>query len=221
MLASQPVEQLRLMDLYSWVELANLLSCVPALALAIRYFRRLDGAFRLLLLWFVVILIVETFNFYQVYQGRSNVWIYHFYMPVEFVLFMLILSSWQRSRRFRTLLIASIPFFVLLCLINLYVSGIDGTFNFLPVSVSAVLYVAVAAYTMLNLYRTHAGSLFKAPRFWALSALILYSSGTLVYFSFNRIVVEQAIVAIWLMHAGLYILTNQLYAVGFLCHRYL
>jgi hypothetical protein len=180
-------------------------------------FRRLDADLRLFLLLFAIAAAVEGYTFYQVMHTRNAYWVYHIYMPIEYVVIAIVLSSWQQNYMARRLIRLSIPLFVVLCLWDILGGGDLNDLNALTASIAYTLYVGMSAYTLVNLDYQNIRSTLSDYRFWIGTALLVYSAGGLAYFSFHDTIVADYLIQIWIIHGVLNILAYLMYSVGFVC----
>ena len=97
------------------LETTSVLFPLPPLIAGIIYLRNLDRAMKLLVLEMAVAaisditskLLADIFDF-------NYSWVHHIYVPIEYALFMLILSKWTGRKSISRLLIFSVPIFIVL-----------------------------------------------------------------------------------------------------------
>lgn len=192
-------------------------SVLVPLTTGLLLFRRLNADLRLLLLLFAIATVVEGYAFYQVMNTRNAYWLYHIYMPVEYVVIVTVFSSWQQKDLAKRLFRLSIPFFAVLCLWDILGGGDLNDLNALTASIAYMLYVGISAYTLVNLDYQNIRSTLSDYRFWIGTALLVYSAGGLAYFSFHDTIVADYLIQIWIIHGVLNILAYLMYSVGFVC----
>ncbi len=188
---------------------------VPAIT-GLLLFRRLNPDLRLLLLLTAIAAMVEGYTFYLAMNSRNPYWVHHIYMPIEYAIFAIVLSSWQRNNRAKKLFRLSIPPFVILCLWDIFGGGNLKDLNALTASIAYTLYVGMSAYTLVNLDYENIRSTLSDYRIWIGTGLLVYSAGGLAYFSFHETIVANYLIQIWVIHGVLNILSYLMYSVGFI-----
>ena len=194
-------------------------------------YRKLDRPLRLLLILFMVMFAVEAYNLYRLFHHLPNQWLYHVYMLIEFTLLMRIFSYWQTNKNVVKSINIINAAFLLLCVVNYIWFDVkililkDGalhintsaTYNFIPIQVACVFYAAISAYTLFNLLRQDKGDIMKLPPFWVSAALLVFSSGTIVYFITNQIArsIGADFIPVLVAHLIINIIVNIIYAIGF------
>jgi hypothetical protein len=163
---------------------------------------------------------------------ESNQWLFHFYNPIEFAILLSAFKTWQTDVRVKETIKWAIPTFILFCLVNdlfwgsqviLYLNGnflLDrwADYNFVPPHVAGIVYAALAALTLFRLLSDDKGDIMHQPAFWISAGLLLYSSGTIMYFVFIELIKVERVVLIWIIYNFINLIANQLYAVGFITH---
>jgi hypothetical protein len=220
------------MDKYQIICLiAVIFTAMPMLAGLICY-RKLSNELKLLALLFLLIFMVEAYSFYLNFAMGSNQWLFHFYNPIEFTIFLSVFKAWHKDIRIKDTIKWLIPAFILLCLVNDLFWGsqvifyLNGNFlldrwvdyNFLPPEIAGILYAALAAFTLFRLFNDDKGDILHQPVFWISAGLLLYSSGTIMYFVFNELIRIEKIVMIWIIYNIINLIANQLYAIGFITY---
>lgn len=213
--------------------LLNNLSTIIALIVGSVSYRKLNRPLKLLYYLIVVMVAVESYAFYRgQILNRPNHWMYHIYMIIEFTLLMNVFKRWQIDR-FVIKFIKNITWmFVLLCLVNyfffsdyfVFFSGgrlcfnFNVLYNFWPIRVACVFYTALSAYTLFQLLRDDKGNIIQLSAFWASSGLLIFASGSIVFFvgialheELNIINPRYLVAAFSIMN----IVSQLLYAVSF------
>ncbi len=180
-------------------------------------YRKQARAMKILFLLIAIIALVEGYTLYQALHNNDYEWIHFVYMPVEYGLFALIFYYWQDNKWIKQILLWSIFAFAIICLANALALHNFSRTNSFVASVACSLYVPITTYTLYNLQKNTSGAILKDPRFWVSSALLLYSAGALSYFAFMELLPDRLIIIAWYFHGALGILTNLLYAEGFIC----
>lgn len=206
------------MNIYNILGALNLFFVLIPLIAGLIGFRKYTLDFKLLTFLFLIIAGVGIYSYSQAFRGQNNIWIYHFYDPIEYGLLIAVFSFWQKKQIVKRILLYSIPVFVLFCGINIIFFTDDiNNYNFFTSSISRIIFIIISAYTLLNIFKSDKGELLKKPEFWITIALLMYSSNTLAYFVFSKIHVAQVMVTLWVINVVMDIIANQIYAIGFIC----
>ena len=138
--------------------------------------------FPLLLLIVVGVEVRETF--FRPASQISNAFLYNVQVPLQDLLYLLILYYATESRRYRTsFLIAIISFAVFCILTNLYLTS-AGRFNVLSYCIGSVLVIVGIIVRFYEMLKSPAEFNFlKKPFFYMLFAFLLFNVGTLPYFT--------------------------------------
>jgi len=178
-------------------------------------YRRLKTDMKLILSLFVITLIVESISLVVAYEGHNNNWIHYIYLPIEYSLIAVVFCMWQSGAVLKKIIIYSVPIFILANIGSIiFLKGISQMNN-LANSLSCILYVCIASYTLFNLQVDDSGLMSGNYRFWVCSALLLYAAGSLSVYAFTEIIVSYMV---YYVHLAVNIIANYLYMVGFLCH---
>ncbi len=182
--------------------------------LGLSLFRKLNTALRLLLLLFGIALLFEAFGYYLYFftTFRSNVLIFHFYTLIECSLFIFVFSFWQNDSKLKRVLRITIPGFAFLWIgSKLFFENFDQHDNYTN-SLECVLLVGVSFRTLYVVNQDRLKDILREPRFWISSAVLIYFSANLLPFALGSIIVNWGF-----PHALVNIISNLLYAGGFLC----
>jgi len=191
-------------------------------------YQKLNNSMRLLSILFVIMFLVEAYGLYQTFIFGDNRWIFHFYTPIEFTLLLAVFYKWQSLRVIKRMIILLIIGFITFCIINsafidnsvfIWLNGslllnTHVSFNYLPIKISDIIYVAVASLTLIRIFIQDKGSITSEPAFWVSAALLLFASSAIVFFVFIELISSQRIVLIWILHNMVNAVANILYAIG-------
>jgi len=183
------------------------------LGAGVSLFNRLEREAKILVAYLILIGLVEAFSFYQALNKVSTIWLFHVFTPLEYGFLVVVFSYWQKKPLLRLLLRLSIPLFALICLVNkLFLESLVSFDNF-TASLEGSALIMISVYTLFNLYRDNSGPISRDPRFWITVAVLIYFSGSLPTFAFANII------ALWSIPHILNVISNILFARGFLCYR--
>jgi len=202
------------MDIYFTALAIHLFFClIPAVTGAFRY-RHLDKNIKIFVWYLCLVFLVESYNLYKTYLGENNIWIYHFYGPIEYAFLITILSSWLEEVKFRLILKLSIIGFIVMGIINGIVEGDLSKYNYLPTSIAYPIFASISAYILIKMLKGDWGNIRRKPAFWICSALLLISSCNIVYFSFQKFINENMLVWPWVLHLVVNMIAYLFYAYG-------
>ena len=192
--------------------ISSLSGLVP-LIIGLVYFRHIRLEMKILVIFFFLTCLMEAILVYQAYNAKYNLWLIHYFTPLEYGIFALTFSYWQDKNRVRKLLWASIPGFILYfgCVEAFFDS--PGSFDSYAASLEGLILIGISTYTMINLKTEDIYQPIRDPRFWICSAVLIYFSGNLMLFAWSKVIM------VWWIHNLLNIISNLIFAGGFLCLR--
>ena len=196
---------------------ASVFSIAAPLGAGIVTIRRLRPEMKILMGLFVAAALVEGYTFYQAMNSTGSHFAHHLYAPVEYTLLILAFSYWQENGVFKKAILSSIPVFIIICVANIGWGGGWNSLNIFTRSLANTVYIVIASYSLLTLLRRDSGLIYRDFRFWICSGVLIYSSGSLVYFALHDLMPVDVLVIIWYIHNGLNIAANIMYATGFIC----
>ena len=171
----------------------------------------------LLVLVFIAFVVQVVANILWLYSN-NNLFLMHFYVPVEFGLIMLLYSKWLQKWIMKAHFYFGILFFLAFSIINsLFVQSIYE-FNSNAITLAYILYIGMAIfyfYKILN--EEKLTPLEKNPKFWINTSILIYFSASLLVSSLSNQIntKSQLFVNIsWAFHAFLNTLHYVLYAIG-------
>ena len=183
---------------------------IPFLA-GVLAFKRLGPETRILVSYFALLGLVDVFGVYLALNKINNIWLFHLFTPLEYGFLVMVFSYWQRRSLLRLLLRVSIPLFVLICIVSkLFVEDLVS-FDSFTSSLESWALILISIYTLLALHRDKSSPILGMPRFWIAAAVLIYFSGNIPIFAFANIA------AVWPINHVLNIISNMLFAGGFLC----
>jgi len=195
------------------LDIISAISWAAPLLAGVFVLNRLGRETKILVGYFILIGLVDTFGLYLAANRTNTIWLFHLFTPLEYGFLVMVFSYWQKKPLLRLLLRLSIPLFALICLVNkLFLESLVSFDNF-TASLEGSALIMISVYTLFNLYRDNSGPISKDPRFWITVAVLIYFSGSLPTFAFANII------ALWSIHSILNITSNILFSGGFLCYR--
>jgi hypothetical protein len=185
------------------------------------------GAYRLKVLhWELKILVFYLFlgfviaiiNWYN--DDKWTRIVINIYTIFEYIIIMLIIGSWQNSRKnkrlFSIILLTYIPFWFIS---KITFEPITALFS-ITSSISQAILTLSAGYTLFVVIANYAQSLLLYQRFWILIALIINFSGTLMPTALTDVFIVKdrgALILLYSINWVLIIISNILFTIGILC----
>ncbi|MCP4582529.1 MAG: hypothetical protein GY839_13050 [candidate division Zixibacteria bacterium] len=207
------------MDFYVLILSVHLVFCMIPAVVGISSYRLLTKELKILAILFVVVCLVEMVSLILTILAKNNVWIYHFYAPIEYALYVTVFSYWIKNAQIKKALRYSIAGFAILSVASSLNTGDIFKFNYFPVTVAYIIYDGVAAITLIQVFNDDWGSVFKRHLFWIASALLLLSSCNLIYFAFHDMVPPESTDIFWTAHNIINMIAYLFYAIGFVCYK--
>ncbi len=200
----------------SYFDYFAIFSCIIPFIVGLYLYFKLNTAMKFLFLLLCVGLIVDAIGYYlySYTKFRNTLWLFHLYTLMEYSLLILIFSFMQKNIKLKRVFRLSIPvFFVIWIGAKLFFEDFSQRDNYTS-SLECLLLVAAAFSTLYALGKYHFDNIFRDPRFWVSSAVLIYFSGNLLAFALSNTSVN------WSFHHSLMsIISNLFYTGGFLCLR--
>jgi len=151
----------------------------------------------------------------------NNLWLSHVFVLVEFTFVVWIFSMWVEALKVRKLLRGFIVSFWLLWIISRF------TFEPITVPPAYVTPVAKAILIVISLYMIFriaqtSEELFKEPRHWIVSGIVISSAASLLFYAFRGIIDKfghDELFIAYSIHWSIQIVANIIYSIGFLCKQ--
>lgn len=184
-------------------------------------FRSLKVELKLFLILTLVGCSFDIFLLLQYLNTFASPLFYQFYIPLEFCCIMFIISQWQRSKKTKQFFYILILGYIVFWLSSkLYLESLFS-YSYLTSTVATGIIVLSSGYTLFIVVSTRTDTLKRMPAFWFLIAFIIYYSGILLPTSLQMLFStfqKNDFYILWSINWIFNILSNILYAVGFLCH---
>jgi hypothetical protein len=200
-------------------ELGGYSYLLPAAAAVYRW-GRLSTPLRLLAIYAALTLAESMWMWHLAHQNVNNLWMIHFFTPIEATLFLWMFASWQLREVARLTLLLCIPLYLIVWgMLHLTVESVTAFPHFTK-PVECLLLVGAAAYTLVTRSQHLLVPIVRYSWFWV-------SVGTLLYFSFltllnpiSNLLLEShrgLVIAAFEMNATMGILANLFFAWALLC----
>ncbi len=176
-------------------------------------YKLLTSEMKILLGLFVTIFALDSIQIFMALNSQNYRLIIHVYTLIEYSCLMTIFSYWQKSPVLKKNLRLTIPLFVVIWIAAKIFVEDPIRFDSFTSSLEGALLAVVSAYTLFTLIEDELKPAYRSPRFWVSCAALVYFSGNLVLFALTPMI------AIWITHSVLNIISNLCYAGGFFCLR--
>jgi hypothetical protein len=197
---------------------AGLSTLFPVVVGGLR-FPVLNREFRILFFVFCLEAANASLQLILASRGINNLFLIHSYLLIEFVLFLLVFSRWIEGiwqKILRQILVFFLLFWVLS---HVFFEPFDQPAYYSSI-LSKVFYTGISIVMLHRISSVSDRSIIHDGRFWMFSGLLVFASGGLM-FSFLRSFIDElpvdGLMAAYSIHWAISILTNLLYAIGFLC----
>ena len=175
--------------------------------------RQLSREMKILLCLIGIALSTDFVLLYLATHHINNLWLMHFYTLLEFSLFMLIFSSWQKNKFSQKLLRLIILIYIPIWFSAKFLLEDFSSFDNFTSSLSGTLLTGIAIYTLLILKKEVDCNILIEKRFWVSTGVLFYFAGNLFIFALG------STIAVWSLHNIINICANICYAGGFLSQR--
>ncbi len=187
---------------------------------AVLRFDTLQKDLKILSVFFIITVASQATQLYLALHHTNNMFMFHYYTLLEYFAIMMVISMWQRTSIMQQVFRWSIVLYTIVWLFAETKFESPEAFDNFTSSFSSLLFLAASSYTLFTVIDDNKGSLFRNPKFWILSAILMYYAGSLVFFALSNAILfytRPEIVFAWSLHWGIGILANVFYASGYLC----
>lgn len=154
-----------------------------------------------------------TTLYIRFFTSEFNVWIFHIYTLLEFIILTILLYRWQVNRLIKKVIGFYIPFYIIIWALSKYfIESLNQIDGFTSTLGSALLMSAV----MITFYQiiTHEEHIsLRDCRFLVMLGILIYNGGNLFIFGVSNII------DVWPIHSIFNIISNIVYTFAFLCQH--
>jgi hypothetical protein len=207
--------------MFQWLIYCSSLSLLIPLFTSIAKYKRLNNELKFLTWLFIFGAIVELTIYISRGYKFHNIWIFNIFALVEaFVLFYIIGKWFNSSRMFK----AAIFLFALYGLYWFYTTFITSSifdFNSKEKTVKGILLIFLSGFLLFRLAENEEIKLISDYRLWITFAILFYFSLTLIVFTTANFLLTDHTKAMqysWAIHSVTNIISNLLFAFGYLCY---
>jgi hypothetical protein len=151
----------------------------------------------------------------------NNLWTAHYYTLIEIIFVAFMYSSWMKQKQYKL--------FLFLCLVGFIIFWIVSKFTFEPFSiaddgtatVSKIFQILFSAYLLVIVVRESEIIWTNDPRLWVVAGTIISAGSIFLFALFTKMlqISHDRLKVVWLLNWILIIVSNLLYARGFLCKK--
>ena len=156
----------------------------PAIA-GIACYRYLSKAARILVLYYILVVIVELFSRFIMRSGHTNIWLYHFFDPFEYLAIALAFSYWIANQKLKKALRYSIPGFIIISIANSIRMPDIYHYSYDALSVAYVVYALISSYTIYEIIIGERGVVTSNPVFWLAASLLMMSVNNELWYALH------------------------------------
>jgi hypothetical protein len=193
---------------------------IPLLTSVYKY-KRLNGELKVLAWLFMIAAIIEfALNISAIY-GIHNIWISNTFMIAEgFVLFFVI-GRWFDSEKAFKITMVLFTLYAIYWGYSTFIIGSIFTFNTTERTVKGIMLIFLSGFLLTRLATHEEIIVSRDYRFWIAFAILFYFSLTLIIFGTANLLFEDHLSVIyytWIIHSIINIISNLLFAYGFVCY---
>lgn len=190
---------------------------LPFLLSLIRW-RSLSGLKKLLFVLLCSGVLVTFFTVYLWRTGSNNLFLLHFYTPVECIIWLLMYAQLFESRKMKRFIRATIYFFLLFSVLNtIYWQPLE-TFNANSRSLESAILVVFSLLYYFKLFKEKkVDRLELYDSFWLNGAVLIYFSGSFLLFGFSNLLLQSdtyRIKEVWIVHAFFVLVYYAMISIG-------
>jgi len=185
-------------------------------------YRNLPRPLRILEWLIIISTVVVVGQLTLAFIKIHNLWMSHFYTLIEIVFVVFMYSSWMKKPQNRFMLSLCLLAFVLFWIVSKFTFESFAYRDGWTATISMILQIIISTFILVDVVRENDIIWTDDPRFWIATGIILYAAGSLFWFAFFNKMLQispERFKQVYNLNWILSILSNLLYARGFLCKR--
>ncbi len=177
-------------------------------------FKWLNKDLKILSILFLAAVTSDLSTLYiRFFTSGFNVWIFHIYTLIEFIILTVLLMRWQINRLIKKVVSLYIPFYILIWILSkLYLERLTQIDDFSS-SMGSVLLLGAAMITLYQIIIHESNVSFTDYRILVILGILIYNGGNLFIFAVSNIM------DVWPVHSIFNITSNIIYTFAFLCQH--
>jgi len=164
--------------------------------------------------------VIDIISIWFIKSYWVDLGLWHIYVLVEYIFLMSIIYFCQETQTMKKLFMAILWFYILFWFCAKFTfEPLNGLYS-ITASVSQVILVLSAGYTLFVVIGNRVQTLLSHPRFWVMLSFVFYCTGTLMPTALVGMLFNQpgeAPIPIWSINWVLTIFSNILFTIGFMC----
>lgn len=198
----------------NFIVISTFFSAFPPVLLGIFIYKYLQGKYKILFWFMCLALATQIFSFFNTSDVSNTVYLLHFYVPVEFIVFSILYINLLKGYVDKRIIIAIAVLLVSFSVINsFFIQPIRAYNNIVRCLCSFFLAVYSIAYFMKILNEIKIKKLSDEPSIWINAAVLIYFTGNLLTFAFGKVLFSNRLY--WILSAVLVDAFYGLIFIGF------
>ena len=197
-------------------------SILLPLAGGILRFRSLSNDLKWLFLFFLVSAVTEFVAHILKMNSVNNLWLGNIFFLLECFFWSIIITWWLDSKKVRLFISVFLPAFLIFWAFTTFFVLDFFVFNNYARTIESFAFVFLSCFLLIAVSTDTSEVIFKNPKFWFGSALLIYFSVNLIVFGTVNYILSnhgQLMDNTWMIHSVTNIFANLLFAIGFLWIR--
>jgi hypothetical protein len=198
----------------------SIFSLIIPISAGIYRFRIINREERILLSFLTINFILAVISMWFIKNYWIDLGIWHIFILFEFLFLTSIICLWQETKNMKKLFMGIIGFYILFWFCAKFTFEPIGGIYSITVSVSQVIIVLGAGYTLFAVIGNRVQPLLSNPRFWVLLGFVFYYMGSLMPMALVGVLYSEpgeAPISLWYINWILSIFSNILFTIGFMC----
>jgi hypothetical protein len=192
------------------------------LAIGLIKLKSLGREFGLVFVFIIISFAVEIITDIMSINRHNNLWLGNIFFLLECFFWSVIIRRWLETRKIRLFILIFLAAYLVFWGFTTFFVLDFYKFNSYARAIESFVFVFLSCFLLIAVSTDTTQVIFKNPKFWFGSALLIYFSvnlivfGTVNYISSNQ---GQLMNNTWMIHSVTNIFANLLFGVGFLCIR--
>lgn len=185
-------------------------------------FYKLDRIQKLLLLHLLVAFVVELAAAQMAIEGNSNLWLLHYYVNEEYLIFALCFYWGFENSILAKYILYSIPFFIGFSLINSVFIQDLNSFNSFARGLESLLLIVFSILFLIQNNGSQELEKIRPMHIVSCALLLYFSAGIITFFSVNFLIEKigaYAVNLLWTVHLYLCMIYYLIYTFSFWNYR--
>ena len=194
------------------------LSALLPLIFGVIFYKNLSKVLKFFWVYIVVSFSIDLTSFLLNLNQYKTAPILNIFTIVEYFFLIYVLSFWNNNKIIIAVLKSSVAVFIIIFIL-LELFNLEN-FNEIKMISRTIGMVSLTAFSIITLFVISDNvkiPLYKDPRFWITSGILIYCAGNLLLFSIGTFIIDD--IEIYFIHSILNTLANFCYAGGLFCRN--